>query len=154
MTHRLLAVLLGLTLLVAAGCSGDSNDDESSSSSSPSTESTSPSTSASASSLACDSLHSLEDDVSSMKNAKSVDEFQSGYNAAKQDYADLKPAASAAYGDDVDAIDQAMSDFGDALKSFGDQGALKGLQNLGKAAGNLDDSVSQLSTDLPCPTNS
>jgi hypothetical protein len=88
-----------------------------------------------------------------MTSASSVQQFTTAYNAAKKDFADLKPALSSSYGGDVDAIGQAMTDFGNALKSFGDQGALQGLQDLGKAAGNLQDAVTQLATDLPCPSS-
>jgi hypothetical protein len=155
-THRVIAVLLalsllGLSLLVLSACGSDSSDD---SASPPESSATTSAESSPASSEACDTLGALQDDVASMTTASSVQQFTTAYNAAKKDFADLKPALGASYGGDVDAIGQAMTDFGDALKSFGDQGALQGLQDLGKAAGNLQTAVTQLATDLPCPSSS
>lgn len=156
MTHRLIAVLLalallGLSLLVLSACGSDSSDD----SASPSESSvTSSAASSPASDEACDTLSALEDDVASMTTADSVEQFTTAYEAAKKDFADLEPALSSSYGDEVDAIGQAMSDFGEALKGFGERGALQGLEDLGKAAGNLQDAITHLATELPCPSSS
>lgn len=153
MTHRLLAVLLSLLLfalaLVLAACSSDST------SSSDNSPSPSPSATSSAVSTAvCDSLTALRDDVKAMAGAGSVAEFQSAYTAAKQDFADLKPAASAAYGPDVDALQSALDDFGTALQQAGQGSPGSGLQQVGTAAVQVGAAVNKLATDLPCPSTS
>ena len=151
MAHRMVAVLLSLTLfalaLVLAACSSSSN------SSSNSSASPTP-TSASASSAVCTSLASLHDDVKAMTNAGSLTEFQSAFTAAKKDFADLKPAASAAYGPDVDALQKALDDFGTALQNAGQGSAGSGLQQIGSAAVAVGTAVNKLATDLPCPSSS
>ena len=151
MAHRMVAVLLSLTLfalaLVLAACSSDSN------SSGDNSPSPSPATS-SVSSAVCDSLSSLRDDVKAMASASSVQQFQSAYTAAQNDFADLKPAASEAYGPDVDALQQALDDFGTALQNAGQGSAGSGLQQVGTAAVQVGAAVNRLATDLPCPSKS
>ena len=151
MTHRLIAVLLSASLfglaLVLVACGSDSSDD-SSSPSSTATSSSSPSGSAEV----CDALSALSDDVKSMTTASSLSEFEQGFHAAQRDFARVKPAASAAYGPEVDAVQQALDDFGKALQSVGQGGAGSSLQRLGTAAVQLGSAVQQLVTDLPCPS--
>ena len=151
MTHRPLAPLAGVVLglgLLLAGCGSDSSSDESTSSPSRS------STASASSSEACDTMATLTDDVQAMATADNLQQFQSAYDSAKQDFADLEPAVKSSYGDDVDAVGTSLKQFGTALKNFGDNGVMKGLENLGTAAGKVSDSVDQLATDLDCPSSS
>jgi hypothetical protein len=149
--HRLLAVLLSLAIfglaLVLAACSSDSTT------TSPSTDSTSSSGSSSGpssgtasatpgSTALCDSLDALRSDVKAMTGAGTLAEFKAGFQQAQQDFADLKPAASAAYGPDVDAVQAALQDFGTALDNAGQGGAGSTLQQLGTAAVQLGTAVS------------
>ena len=147
MAHRLLALLLSASLfglaLVLVACGSDSSDD---SSSPPSSTSSSPSAEV------CNALNALSDDVRTMSTASSLSEFQQGFHAAQRDFAQLKPAASAAYGPEVDAVQKALDDFGNALQSVGQGGAGSGLQQLGTASVQLGTAVQQLATDLPCPS--
>ena len=151
MSHRLLALVLalGLTVLVA-GCGSDSNNSSSSSSTTPS-----PSSSASGSSLVCDSLDQLATDVKSMQDDKTVAEFQASLDAVTKDFTDVKAAAQAAYSGDVKDVETALTAFGDQLKKIGNgQGAMKQLEALGTAAGNVSDAVATLVADVPCPSSS
>ncbi len=159
MAHRLLAVLLSLAIfglaLVLAACSSDNADNTTPS---PSTDTTSSSGTASATpggnSAVCDSLDALRTDVKAMTGAGSLAEFKASFQDAQNDFADLKPAASAAYGPDVDAVQAALQDFGTALDNAGQGGAGSGLQQLGTAAVQLGTAVQQLVTDVPCGTSS
>lgn len=151
MSHRLLALVLalGLTVLVA-GCGSDSDNSSSSSSTTPS-----PSSSASESSLVCDSLDQLATDVKAMQDDNTVTEFQASLDAVTKDFTDVKAAAQAAYSGDVKDVETALTDFGDQLKKIGNgQGAMKQLEDLGTAAGNVSDAVATLVADVPCPSSS
>lgn len=151
MAHRPLAVLLSAMLfglaLVLVACGSSNNG---SSSPSPSATSSSPTASA----QLCDALNALTADVKTMTTAGSVSEFQQGFHAAQHDFAQLKPAASAAYGPQVDAVQKALENFGKAMQSVGQGGAGSGLQQLGTAAVQLGTAVQQLATALPCPSTS
>ena len=151
MAHRLIAVLLSMSLfglaLVLVACSSSSNS-SSSSSASPSA------TTSSASTALCTSMSALKGDVKAMTSAGSVAEFQSAFTAAKTDFADLKPAASATYGPDVDAVQKALDDFGTALQNAGQGSPGTGLQQIGTAAVQVGTAVSQLASDLNCPSGS
>ena len=153
MAHRLLAVLISLSVfgltLALASCGSDSSN----SSNQENSPSTTTSSAAAGNSQLCDTLTSLSADVKAMANAGSVSQFQSEFNAAKKDFADLKPAASAAYGNDVDAVQKALDEFGTALQNAGQGGAGSTLQALGTAAANLGQAVQKLATDLPCPSS-
>ena len=151
MSHRLLALVLtlGLTVLVA-GCGSDSNNSSSSSSSTPS-----PSSSSTGSSLVCDDLDQLATDVKAMQDDNTVAEFQASLDAVTKDFTDVKAAAQAAYSGDVKDVETALNAFSDQLKSIGNgQGAMKQLEDLGTAAGNVSDAVATLVADVPCPSNS
>ncbi|NYD43173.1 hypothetical protein [Nocardioides panaciterrulae] len=155
MAHRLLAVLLAATLfglaLVLAACSSDNNSTTSpSTTSSAGTASTAPG----GTTAVCDSLDALRADVKAMSSAGTLAEFQAGFQDAQKDFADLKPAASAAYGPDVDAVQAALKDFGTALDNAGQGGAGNTLQQLGTAAVQVGTAVQQLVTDVPCGPSS
>lgn len=158
MAHRLLAVLLSLAIfglaLVLAACSSDNTDNATTS---PSTDTTASSGTASAtpgSNAVCDSLDALRTDVKAMTGAGTLAEFKASFQDAQNDFADLKPAASAAYGPDVDAVQAALQDFGTALDNAGQGGAGSSLQQLGTAAVQLGTAVQQLVTDVPCGASS
>lgn len=148
MGHRLVAVLLGAALSALApalvACGSDSSNDSGSPSAS--------TTSSSASSRVCSSLSALSDDVKAMTTAGSLSQFQDGFESAKKDFAELKPAASSAYGPEVDAVQQALDDFGEQLQSAGQGGAGASLQRIGTAAVELGTAVQKLATDVPCPS--
>ena len=134
MTHRLLALALGLALL--AGCGSDNNDSAGTSSSS---------------AAVCAARDKLVADVRSMKD-DSATEFATDFTAARNDFQELRSAADAAYSEDLDAFETALSNFGKALSSIGSEGAMQGLEKLGKAAGQLDDATATLAREIPCPS--
>ena len=151
MAHRLFALVLtlGMTVLVA-GCGSDSDNSSSSSSSTPS-----PSSSSSGSSLVCDSLDQLATDVKSMQDDSTVAEFHASLDAVTKDFTDVKAAAQAAYSGDVKDVETALNAFTDQLEKLGNgQGAMKQLEDLGTAAGNVSDAVAALIADVPCPSSS
>ena len=132
MTHRLLALVLGLALL--AGC-GSANSTSSSSSSAD----------------VCAARDKLVADVRSMKN-DNAQEFATDLAAAKKDFQELRSVAKATYSKDLDNFETALSDFAHALGSFGSEGAMQGLEKLGKAAGEVDDAAATLAKEIPCPS--
>ena len=88
-----------------------------------------------------------------MKN-DNAQEFATDFAAAKQDFQELRSAAKATYSEDLDNFETALSDFADALSSFGSEGAMQGLEKLGKAAGQLNDAAATLAKQIPCPSAS
>lgn len=149
MTHRLpalaLALALGLTLGVA-GCGSDSNDSTTTSSSPSEPTSTEP-----APAEVCDALDKLVADVKSLQDDSTLQEYKTDVDAAIVDFREFRSLAIDAYSDDVDAFEQALTDFGDQVKSFGQgQGAMQSLEDLGAAAGNLDDAATTLVENIPC----
>jgi hypothetical protein len=150
-THRLLApalalaFALGLTVGVA-GCGSDS-DDSSTTSSSP----TQPTSTGPAPAEVCDALDKLVADVKSLQDDDTLQEYKTDIDAAIVDFREFKNLAVDAYADDVDTFEQALTDFADQVKSFGNgQGAMQSLEDLGAAAGNLDDAATTLVEQIPC----
>lgn len=152
MTHRLLALaaVLGLALF-AGGCGDDSND---SSSSSPTPSSTSPTEPAP--SDVCDAKDKLDADVTGMKEDNTAQQYKASLTAISQDLKDLVTVADDAYSDDLATFQAALNTFADQVKSIGssDQGALKTLEDLGQAAGDLGDAGQTLAEQIPCPSSS
>ncbi len=139
---------LGLALLLA-GCGSDDSTSTSSSSSPSPTDGSSVTEPASAD--VCAARDQLVTDVRSMKD-DNVQEFKTDFTAAKKDFEELRSVAEATYSDDLDNFETALSDFADALSSFGSEGAMQGLEKLGKAAGELDDAAATLAEEIPCPS--
>ncbi len=148
MTPRLLALVLGLALLLA-GCGSDNGTSTSSSSTPTPTDSSSVTEPASAD--VCAARDKLVTDVRSMKG-DNAQEFKTDFTAAKKDFEELRSVADATYSDDLDNFETALTEFADALKSFASEGAMQGLENLGKAAGDLDDAAATLAEQIPCPS--
>ena len=149
MTHRLLALALGLALF-AGGCGDDSND---SSSSSPTPSSTAPTEPAP--SDVCDAKDKLDADVMGMKEDNTAQQYKASLTAISQDLKDLVTVADDAYSDDLATFQAALKTFADQVKSIGssDQGALKTLEDLGQAAGDLGDAGQTLAEQIPCPSS-
>ncbi len=155
MTHRLLTlalapcVCLGLALS-AAGCGSDSDSGGSSSSTSSSpTPSTSPTGTASAE--VCSALDQLTQDVEGLKDDSTAAEYKTDLTAITTDFQQFADVAKTSYGEDVDAFQTALTAFTDQLKSLGNgQGALQALQDIGKAAGDLEDAMKTLGEQISC----
>lgn len=151
MTPRLPALVLGLVLglaLLLAGCGSDNGTSTSSSTPTP-TDSSSVTEPASAD--VCAARDKLVTDVKSMKG-DNAQEFTTDFTAVKKDLEDLRSAAETAYSADLDNFETALTEFSDALKSFASEGAMQGLENLGKAAGDLNDAAATLAEQIPCPS--
>ena len=135
MTHRLLAPALALVLGLAllAGCGSDNNT-----------------TSTSSSADVCAARDKLVADVRSMRN-DNAEEFATDFATARKDFEELRSVAKATYSKDLDNIETAVSNLADALSSFGSEGAMQGLEKLGKAAGELNDAAAALAEKIPCP---
>lgn len=142
----LAALLLSLLLSSAlvAGCSDDSGT---SSSSSSSESSSSPS----ATSDTCAAIDRFRTDVTAMAESASVQEFHGHYDAARADFAELRSSASADLGPEVDKVDKALQQFGDALAKLGDNGGnQQQVQQLGVAAQQLVTAVQGLAAQASC----
>ncbi|MFC4782842.1 hypothetical protein ACT8ZV_00075 [Nocardioides sp. MAHUQ-72] len=153
MTHRLPALVLALALaLPAAACGSDSDSDEGSpspSTSSSATSSSSPTGTASAE--VCAALDQLTQDVKALKDDKTAAEYSADLTAISADFKKLADVAGTAYADDVDTFQAALTTFADQLKSLGNgQGALQALQDLGQAAGDLEDALASLAGQIKC----
>ena len=134
MTRPLLVLVLGLTLLLA-GCGSGNN--------------TSASTSSSAD--VCAARDKLVADVRAMKN-DNAEQFATDFATAKKDFEELRSVAKATYSKDLDNFETAVSNFAHALGSFGSEGAMQGLEKLGKAAGELSNATATLAEKIPCPS--
>ena len=147
MTHRLLALALTLGLTLGfAGCGSDSNDSTSTSSTPAASPSTEP-----APAEVCDALDKLTADVKSLQDDNTLQEYKTDLDATIVDFRTFKNLAIDAYADDVDTFETALTDFGDQVKSFGHgQGVMQSLEDLGAAAGQLDDAATTLVEQIPC----
>ena len=66
----------------------------------------------------------------------------------------MKTQAQSQFAGPVDDVQKALTAFGDELSSIGSgQGALKTLEALGKAAGNVSDSVAALGAAASCSSS-
>lgn len=152
MPNRLLSLALALGInalaiaVLVAGCGSDNN---SSSSPSPSPSSTSASNSG-----FCTAIDQLATDTKAMTDDNTVQQFQASLTAVGNDLKDVKTQAQAEFAGPVDDVQKALTAFGDQLKSIGNgQGAMKTLEALGTAAGNVNDSVAALASQASCPSS-
>ena len=155
MPNRLLslAIALGINALavavLVAGCGSDNN-----STSSSSTSPTPSSSTTGGGSAVCTAIDQLATDTKAMTDDTTVQQFQASLTAVGNDLKDVKAQAQAEFAGPVDDVQKALTAFGDELKSVGNgQGAMKTLEALGKAAGNVSDSVQALASQASCPSS-
>lgn len=101
----------------------------------------------------CDSRDDLQASVQALGNVDILRQGTNGLEEAADDVRDaldhVQQAAQDEYGDQVDAVQSALSNLGDALGSFSDQGsASAGVSSVTDAATQLKDAVATLTSDL------
>lgn len=157
MPNRLLSLVLALginALAIAVLVAGCGSDDSSNNNASPSSPTSSASSSEPASTAVCAARDKLATDVKSLQNASTLQEFSTDFAAIGVDFKSLTTLAQSAYSDDIAAVQKALTKFGDQLKSLGNgQDTSKNLEDLGKAAGDVNDATQALVTQISCPSS-
>jgi len=135
----LLGLMLALTLVVAA-C--DDDDDSSTTS---------------AEEAYCQDVDTLTADVNSLASldvvAEGTDGIESAVSAVQTDVDSLKDSAGDVAGDEVDALDSALSDLDDALEAAGDDLTAENSSDVVSAIENTASAAQTLETTLEasCP---
>ncbi len=135
--------LLGVATLFAVGCGGgDSNEAE------PAADAA-----ATASSDVCSLLPELEASLEALEDSDSFDEYESNYEAVKEDFAALRAADEAEggkYAAELSSFETSMDEFGASLTSLGDGGIISGMLRLASDAADLAVAGDRLDEAIDC----
>ena len=126
------AVLLAATTLLAVSCGDDDGDSNTAS--------------------VCESRDELRTSVTALGDVDILSDGTNGLEAAADDVRSaldgLGQSAEDEFGDEVDAVQAALGDLGDALRSFGDQPRSEAVSAVSDAATQLRDTATTLGDEL------
>ncbi|UCG88318.1 MAG: hypothetical protein JSW71_07175 [Gemmatimonadota bacterium] len=145
MKQSQLVLLSGVAIMFALGCGGDASSEEAK----PAADAA-----ATTSSNVCSLLPELEASLDALEDSDSFDEYESNYEAVKEDFAALRAADKAEgskYAAELDSFETAMDEFGESLTSLGDGGILSGVLELASDAADLAVAGDRLDEAVDCP---